>query len=121
MLGAQELANHFDEVPVFAVHRIVQPAHLLIGDFPAELIERFPNLRMALERLAANHGHGLIRGEVVLVVLQDGQVAGGDQAVGGVARHQVNLLLQQRAVKQAQVHNARGLAKREVVSLRKPR
>ena len=51
--------------------------------------------------------HRFIRREVVLVVLQNCQIARGEQSVGRVSGDQIHLLIEQRAIKQAQIQDSR--------------
>src|SRR5579872_328481 len=91
--GFQEGANDCGHVAVLAVHGIDQVAHIVVGNFPGKLTESIANLRMLGEHVFANDGNRLVGRKVMAVVFKDEEVKRGDQAVGGVARDEVNLVI----------------------------
>ncbi len=78
---------------MLAVHRVVEPAHIVIGNLSCELIQRFSHLRMTRQHLRPNNRHGFVRREVMAIVLQNEQVQRGNQTIGGVSRGEVHLLV----------------------------
>ena len=47
VLGAEKLVRDFLNVPMLAIHRIIHPAHILIGDSARELLQGRTHGRMA--------------------------------------------------------------------------
>ena len=68
----------------------------------------------------ARHRHGVVRREVVPVVLEHRQVVGVDQAARRVAGDQIHLPLGERAVDQRQVHRPRRRGEVQAVASARP-
>ena len=114
-LLAQEFSHHFFHIAVLAVDRVVELAHVVIGNLSREFIQRFSHLRMARQHLLPNDRHGLVRREVVAIVFQNEQIQRRDQSVGGISCGEVHLFVLERAGQQAQVHDARGFGEAQAV------
>src|SRR5579872_5493651 len=110
-----EFAHYVGDRAMLAVHGVVQGAHVLIGNLSRQWGQGVAQLGMAGQRLLAHDGYGVVGREVALVVLEHSQIEHRNEAVGGVAGGQVNLLIHQGAVEQAQVHNQRRPGEAEAV------
>ena len=100
---------------MLAIHRVVEAAHVVIGNLSCQFIQRLSHLRMACQHLRPNDRHGFVRREVVAIVFQNEQIQRGDQSIGGISRCEVHLLVLESARQQAQVHDARGLGEAQAV------
>src|SRR5262250_1248712 len=69
-LRQTKLANDIDWIALVRVNRGVEAAHFRGGDFPGQIGKRRLKLRKAHQRLAAHDRDGIIRREVVTVVIQ---------------------------------------------------
>ena len=76
--------------------------------FPARRSSAVCNLRVAGDGVFADEGDGVVGREVVAVVGEDGEAEGADGAVGGVAGDDVDLVVGEGAVEQAEIHGAQG-------------
>ncbi len=100
---------------MLAVDRVVESAHVIIGNLSGEFVERGSTSGMACQHLLSHDRHSLIGREVVAIVLQNKQIQRGDKAVGDVSCGQIDLFVLERAGEQAQVHDARGLGETQAV------
>ena len=74
-------------------------------------------LRKLFESGLADDGDGVVGRKVVAVVFEDDQMQRVDDAVGGIARDDVDFVVLQRAVDQAEVHDAGLLGEMQAVTL----
>ena len=103
---------------VAAVHGQVHAAHRGGVDRALEPAQRLAESRMAGDRLRPADHDRLIRRKVPTVVLEDDEVMGGDQSVGGAADHEIDLLGEEGLVEEPEVHLARGRTEAKAVGLR---
>src|ERR1700675_5052572 len=61
---------------------------------------------MLLQRLLADHGDRFVRREIVAVIFENEQIERRNQAVRGVARSNIDLMIFQCRGEQAQIHDA---------------
>jgi len=80
-------------------------AHIGGGEFAGEIGEGLAELREFFQRGAADDGYGIVRREIVAIVFEGDEVERVDQTVSGVARDNVDLLIDQGAVEEAKVHD----------------
>ena len=86
--------------------------------FPARSASAARSCGEFCERVAANDGDGVVRREIVAVVGEADEVERVDEAVGGIAGDDVDFLIDESAVDEAEVHDAgRCAAKCEAVAL----
>src|ERR1700688_608180 len=117
IVGLAILADHRGYVALLPIDKTVQVAHVLPADFAAQFRQRSPQLRKFFKRGSADDGHCVVWRKIVAVIFQDHQMQRVDDAVGGVASHNVNFVILQSAVNQAEVHHAGLLGKMQAVSL----
>jgi hypothetical protein len=115
-LGVFQRGNDFLRVTMLPVDRIVQLLHFLVTNFSRQVVQRARNLWMLLHYFGAYYRNSLVRREIVTIVFQHKQVEGRDQAIGSIARDQIDLLLLERTRKQAKIHDARRLSEVKAVS-----
>lgn len=104
--GGAESADDVGNIALAGIDFGVEAAHVGGGDFAGEVRESRRELRVASERVLANDGDGVISREVVKIVLKRDEVEGVDEAVGGVAGDHIDFFFSERAVNQAEVHDA---------------
>jgi hypothetical protein len=91
---------------MLAVDGVVHGLHLFGGDLTCELIGCGLDLGTAGERIFAHQRDGLIGREVVEIVGEDGEAEGADGAVRRVAGDDIDLVVGEGAVEQAEIHGA---------------
>ena len=72
------------------------------------------------QRLLPNHGDSLVWRKILFVILENGQIERGDQAIGHIARDQVHLVIFQGAREKAEIHDARWHGELQAVSCDQP-
>src|SRR5215472_16637585 len=111
----QEVAHYFFCVAVLAVYGVIQLPHVVVGNFSGEGVEGRFDLRMAGKDFTAHDRNCLVGWKVVPVVVEDEEVEGGNEAVGGVAGGEVDLTVFEGAGEQAEVHDARRFGETQAV------
>src|ERR1700734_2953496 len=71
---------------------------------------------MLLQRLLADHGDRFVGREIVAVIFESEQIERWKQAVRGVARSNIDLMIFQCRAEQAQIHGPGGGGEAEAVS-----
>src|SRR5579862_2290324 len=71
---------------------------------------------MLLQRLLADHGDGFVRRKIVAVILQREQIERRNQAISGVTRSNVDLMIFECRSQQTQIHYAWWSGKVQAVS-----
>jgi len=83
----------------------VEMAHFGGREFSGEIGEGGAELRKFLERVAANDGNSVVRREVVEIVFESDEVKRVDEAVGGIAGDDIDLMIDESAIEEAEVHD----------------
>jgi len=65
----------------------------------------------------ADDGDSIVRREIVAIVGQSDKAKGVNQAVGGVAGDDVHLMIDERAVDEAEVHDSGGFSEMEMIAI----
>ena len=110
-----ELSDDFGGVAVLAVDGLVHAAHVGGGDAASQGVEGELDFWRAAQRFLADEGDGLVRREVMAVVLQNRKIKLLNGTVGGVAGDHVDLIGPDGAVEQAEVHGAGRAGEAETV------
>src|SRR5579864_155750 len=103
----QKLSRHIGRITMLPVNLKIHFSHFLIRNLSSQFCNGRPHLRMPSLSLAANYGHRLIGGEVVLIVCEDHKVARRKQSIGGISSNKIHLFVQERAIQQSQIENSR--------------
>src|ERR1700692_626753 len=117
IVGLAILADYRGHVALLPIDKIIEVAHVLPADFAAQLRQCAAQLRKFFKRGPANDWYCVIWWKVMAVIFQDHQMQRVDDAVGGVAGHNVHFVILQRAINQAEVHHAGLLAESQAVAL----
>src|ERR1700730_16364895 len=91
--GLAEFADDGGDVALFRIDKIIEMAHLGRGDLAAQFGKYGAKLRKFLEGGLADDGHGVVGRKVVTVVFQNDEMQRVDDAICGVARDNVNLMI----------------------------
>jgi len=83
----------------------VEMAHFGGGEFASEIGEGLAELRESFQRGTADDGDGVVGREVVAVVFEGDEVERVDEAAGGIAGDDVDLMIEQGAIEEAEVHD----------------
>ena len=100
-----EGADYRRDVPLIGVDLGVEVAHIGGGEFAREIGKSGAELGKFFQRGVANYGDGVVGREIVFVVLESDEVKRVDQAVGGITGDDVDLMIEESAVKEAEVHD----------------
>jgi len=92
---------------VLGIDGVIKAAHVCGGELASEIRKGGAELREFLESGAANDGNGVVGREIVAVVFEGDEAEGVDEAVGGIAGNDVDLMIDEGAVDEAEVHDAR--------------
>jgi hypothetical protein len=105
--GQAEGADDSGGIPVLGVDGVIKAAHVRGGEFASEIRKGGAELGEFLESGAANDGNGVVGREIVAVVFEGDEAEGVDEAVGGITGDDVDLMIDEGAVDEAEVHDAR--------------
>ena len=94
----------------------VEAAHVGGGEFVVEIGEGGAEFGKFFERVVANDRDGVVRREIVAIVFEGDEMQGVDQAVGGVAGDDVDLMINEGAIEKAEVHDVRRSGEVEIVA-----
>ena len=83
---------------------------------PPKFGKHCAKLRKLFERGLANDGDRIVGRKIVAVVFEDNQMQRIDDAIGGIARDDVDFVVLQRAVNQPEVHHAGLLGEMQAVT-----
>ena len=86
---------------------VVEAAHVRGGELAGEIGKGGAELRESFQRGAANDGDGVVWREIVAVVFEGDEAERVNEAVGGIAGDDVDLVTHEGAVDEAEVHDAR--------------
>ena len=95
----------------------VHVAHVGDGDFSGEVGESCAQRREFGEGFAADDGDGIVRGEIVAIVGEANEMERVDEAVGGIAGHDVYLFIDEGAIDEAEIHDAGSFSEAQAVAL----
>lgn len=90
---------------MLGVHERVEMAHVLGADFPGEISKGSPKLWKSFESGMANDGDGVIGREIVEVVVERNELQRVNETVRGIAGDYVDLMIDERAIEEAEVHD----------------
>jgi len=94
----------------------VEAAHIGGGEFVVEIGEGGAELGEFFEGVMADDGDGVVGREIVAIVFEGDEMEGVDQAVGGIAGDDVDLMIDEGAVKEAEVHDIGRSGEAEIVA-----
>ena len=83
----------------------VEVAHICGGEFVVEIGEGGAELGEFFEGVVANDGDGVVRREIVAIVFEGDEMERVNQAVGGIAGDDVDLVIDEGAIEEAEVHD----------------
>jgi len=106
-LRRTELAHNRNGILMKSIDRVIQVAHVGGGEFAGEISEGGAELGEAGESGLANDGDGVVGRKVVAVVGECDKAEGVDEAVRGIAGDNVDLMIEEGAVDEAEVHHVR--------------
>ena len=118
LLLLEEFAHNLLHVAMLTVDGVVETAHVFVGDFPGELIQRVLHFGVTRQRFLANDGHGLVGRKIMFVVVQHEQVQRRNEAVGGVSCNQIYLLISQGPWEKTEIHHSWWLCEPQAVGAR---
>src|SRR6266700_3113334 len=104
-LRRTELAHNRNGILVQSIDRVIQVAHVGGREFAGEISEGGAKLREAGESGLANDGDGVVGRKVVTVVGEGDKAEGVDEGVRGIAGDNVDLVIEEGAVDEAEVHH----------------
>ena len=87
---------------MLAVYGVVEPAHVVLGDFSGQFVECLLHFGMPSQDLLTNNRNRLVGREVVAVIFEDKEIQSWNEAVGGVAGGKIDLFVFEAASQQAQ-------------------
>src|SRR5450432_3137000 len=119
--GIEELGSHLGGRPVLAIDAEVELPHRLVRQTARELFQCVPKAGVPGKRIFPGDYGALIGREVVPVIVQNGYIKDGNQAVGGTGGDEVHFAALQRRVEQPQIHGDGSAGGAQVVSLQQPR
>ena len=111
------MAHNGGSVKVPRVDGVVEAAHVGGGEFAGEIGKGGAELGESFESGGANDGNSVIRRKVMAVVFESDQAERINQAVGGIAGDDVDLMINEGAVDQAKIHDLGGFGEVEAVVL----
>jgi hypothetical protein len=109
-------ADYASGIALVGVHFGIEVAHFVGGDLAGEIGERRAKLRKLVEGIVAHDGDRVVRRKIVKVVIERNEVQRVDEAVGGVAGDDVNLMVDKRAIEEAQIHDVGRLGELQIVT-----
>ncbi len=115
-MGLAESAHHGRSVLVLGVDGVVESADIGGGEFSGEIGHSGAELREPRERSLPDDRDGIIRRKVMAVVFKSDEAERVDEAVGGVAGHNVDLMIDQGAVDETEIHDFRRFGEVEIVA-----
>jgi hypothetical protein len=102
---------------VESVDGVIEAADVGSGKFAGEIRERRAELRETGERGLADDGDGVVGREVVAVIGKGDEAEGVDEAVGGIAGDDVDLMIEKGAIEKAEVHDFRRFGEAQMVAV----
>ncbi len=115
--GGAEFADDGSYVALAGVDFGVHMAHFGGGDFSGEVRKREAERGEFCEGVAADYGDGVVRWEIVTVVGEADEMERVDKAIGGITSNDVDFLIDERAVDEAEVHDAGRFSEMQAVAL----
>jgi hypothetical protein len=115
--GFAEGANDRGGVLVLRVDGVVEAAHVGGGEFASEIREGGTQEGKFFESGASNNRDGVVGREIVTVVVQSDEAKGIDQAIRRIAGDDVHLMINEGAIDEAEVHDARLAGEMESVAV----
>src|SRR6267143_7207343 len=101
---------------MLGVHRVVEVANVSGGELTSEVGEGGTKLGKSRESGLADDRDGVVGRKVVAVVFEGYESEGIDEAICGVARDDVNLMIDESAVDEAEVHDFGRFGEMEIVA-----
>jgi hypothetical protein len=102
---------------VLGVDGVIEEAHVRSGEFASEIRKGGAELGESFKSGATNDGDGVVGREIMTVVFEGDEAERVDEAVGGIAGDDVDLMIDEGAVDEAEVHHARLLGEVEGVAV----
>jgi hypothetical protein len=116
-MGGTEGTHDSGDVLVLGIDGEVEAAHVDGGEFAGEIGEGGAELRKLLEGGLANDGDGVVGREIVAVIFECEKAEGVDKAVGGVSGDDVDLMINESAVDEAEVHDFGSFGEAKIVAV----
>jgi len=116
-VGSAEGADDRGDVLMQGVDGVVETAHICGSELTGEIGEYGTELGESRESGLADDGDGVVGREVVSVVFEGDEAEGVDETVGGVAGDDVDLMIDEGAVDQAEVHDFGRFGEAEIVAI----
>jgi hypothetical protein len=104
--GVEEITDYGGDVLMLGVNGVVEGLHVGRGDFAGEQLEGGADFWMRGEDFRADDGDGVVGREIVFVVGEDGEVAGGKKAIGGIPCDEIHLIIEKCSIEEAEIHDA---------------
>ncbi len=93
------------DIALIGVDLSIEAAHIGGGEFVVEISESGAEFGKFFEGVVADDGDGVVRREIVAIIFEGDEMEGVDQAVRGIAGDDVDLMIDEGAVEEAEVHN----------------
>jgi hypothetical protein len=116
-VGLAELPDDGGGVLMLGVDGVVEAADVGGGEFAGEIGERGAELGESRERGLADDGDGVVGRKVVAVVFEGDESKRVDEAVRRIAGDDVDLMIDESAVDEAEVHDFGRFGKTEIVAI----
>ena len=116
-LRRTELAHDRNGILMQSIDRVIQVAHVGGREFAGEISEGGAERGEAGESGLANDGDGVVGRKVVAVVGEGDKAEGVDEAIGGIAGDNVDLMIEEGAVDEAEVHDFGRFGEVEIVAI----
>ena len=114
--GGTKLTNDGGSVLMLGVDGVVEAADVGGGEFAGEIGEGGAELGKLHECGLADDGDSIVGREVVAVVGEGDEAKGVDEAVRRVAGDDVDLMIDESTIDQAEVHDSRRFGEMEIVA-----
>jgi hypothetical protein len=115
--GSTEGTDEGSDILMLGVYGVVEAADVSGGELTGEIGEGGTKLGKSRESGLTDDGDGVIRREVVAVVFKGHKSEGINEAIGGVARDDVYLMIDESAIDKAEVHDFGRSREIEIVAL----
>src|SRR6202011_780576 len=115
-----EGANGGRGVLMLRVNGVIEAANVGGSELAGKFRERAPKSRKFSEGGLADDGDSVIRRKIVEIVLQSDQAEGIDLPVGGSAGDDIHLMIEERAVNEAEIHGGGRSGETKIVAAREP-
>src|ERR1700687_242451 len=116
-----EGANGGSRVLMLRIDGVIEAANVGGSELAREFGERGAKLGKFSERGLADNGDSVIGRKIMKVVLESDQAEGVDLPVGGVASDDIHLMIEERAINEAEIHGGGRRSETQIVAARESR